>query len=275
MGSTFKEVVSTIVRFHDVTRIALLERAIQSLHGQTGAKVQPIIVLQRFSEEAAAVVRDAVSRQWFFTDQPVPEIINCAGDGSQDMRSALLNRGVERHLKLKNRYLAFLDYDDVMYSHAYRILVEALQSSGAAIAFASVEVARVVSLKDYEFVYELSKPYRGKNKLDLMKDNFCPLHSYLIDTSRVEARELRFREELSRLEDYDFLLRVAGRNPCDFSSLDKNIGLYILRTDGTNSTPNGEGSVTERESGDDWKTSTSRLSALRSSYEVRFFASDF
>jgi hypothetical protein len=271
----YNNVVSVVVRFHDISRVSLLERAIQSLHAQVGAKVQPIIVTQRFSVEDLRLLETSIRRQWYFSDQPQPEILNFSDDGSYDARSDLLNAGIQRHLKLRNRYLAFLDYDDVMYTHAYATLMDALCTSGAAIAFATVEVANVVAFKDYEFVYALSKPYKGKDKFDLIKDNFCPLHSYLLDTSKLQAEELYFRSDLNRLEDYDFLLRVAGRHPCDFSKLSTSVGLYVMRTDGTNSTPHGVGSVAERETGDHWKNSTKRLTELRSSYEIKFFACDF
>ncbi|HVI57339.1 MAG TPA: hypothetical protein VM619_00490 [Luteimonas sp.] len=271
----YKDVVSVIVRFHDVGKLALLERSIQSLHAQAGVMLQPIVVAQRFSARDLEVLRAAVRRQWFFSGLPEPEILNLDDGSSHDARSDLLNLGIRRHRELGNRYLAFLDYDDVMYTHAYATLIEALDTSGAAIAFASVEVANVVSLKDYEFVYGLSRPYKGRNKIDLVRDNFCPLHSYLLDTSALQPEDLYFRADLCRLEDYDFLLRVAGRNPCDFSKLGTSIGLYMMRTDGTNSTPLGEGPVGRRETGSHWKDSAARLSALRSSYEIKFFASDF
>lgn len=269
------QVVSVIVRFHDIARLGLLERAIQSLHAQTGICVQPIVVAQRFTAPEMEAMTAAVDRQWFFDEHRPPVVLNLDEGGDHDARSDLLNLGIERHLQLGNRYLAFLDYDDIMYSHAYRTLAGALEASGAAIAFATVEVARVVALRDYEFVYELSKPYKGRNKSDLIAHNFCPLHSYLLDTSRLQPGELYFRSELTRLEDYDFLLRVAGRNPCDFSKLPTSIGLYIMRNDGTNSTPQGEGPVTEREVGTQWKDSAALLSTLRAGYEIRFFASDF
>lgn len=271
----YEDLVSVIVRFHDIGKLALLERSIQSLHAQVGVRVQPIVVAQRFAGADLDALRAAVHRQWFFSGQPVPEIINLVDGSTHDARSDLLNFGVERHLALGNRYLAFLDYDDVMYTHAYATLAGALQSSGAAIAFASVEVANVVSLKDYEFVYALSKPYKGRNKMDLLRNNFCPLHSYLLDTRKLQPEELHFNGDLNRLEDYDFLLRVAGRNPCDFSKLGTNIGLYMMRTDYSNSTPVGEGPVTERETGSHWKDSAARLAAARSSYEIKFYASDF
>ncbi|MGH8060851.1 MAG: hypothetical protein ACREO7_02435 [Pseudoxanthomonas sp.] len=270
-----KDIISTIVRFHDEKSLAKLERAIQSLHAQSGVMVQPIIVTQRFDKTSFARTREAVMRQWFFNWLPEPVVVNYSDDGQADVRSDLINLGMEQHRKLGNRFLAFLDYDDIMYSHAYETLRKPLLSTDAAVSFASVEMAHVIGMNDYDFIYGMSYPFIGKNKMDMVKENFCPLHSYMVDCSKVEDRELHFRSDLVRVEDYDFLLRVAGANPCDFSNLDIRIGLYMHRSDGSNSTPRGIGSKTDLEKEVIWKDNRERLDRLRSTYQVNFFASDF
>ncbi|ROU07439.1 hypothetical protein [Lysobacter enzymogenes] len=270
-----REVVSTVVRFHDPAGLGKLERAIQSLHAQAGAIVQPIVVTQRFDKRALQRTRDAVLRQWFFDWLPEPAVENYEDDSQGDARSALMNLGIERHCALRNRFLAFLDYDDLLYSHAYRTLMRPLLDSDVAVAFASVEMGHAVGLHDYDFVYDMSYPFLGRNKIDLIRDNFCPLHSYLVDCAKVEAKELHFRSELSRVEDYDFLLRVAGARPCDFSGIGRRIGVYLMRSDDSNSTPSHDGSACDQEKKSIWKCNRDRLDRLRSGYPVKFFASDF
>jgi len=267
--------VGTVMRLHDPECIPKLELALQSLHGQVGVRVQPIVVTQRFDDAALAAVQSAVERQWFGSARPKPVVINVRDGDSGDIRSKLMNEGIRSSLATGNRFLAFLDYDDLLYSHAYKILARPLVEGAAAISFARVEVARAVALHDYDFIHRLDNPYLGQNKLDLLRDNFCPLHSYLVDTSKVPHSELYFRQDLNRLEDYDFLLRVAGRYPCDFSHLNVNIGLYIMRSNGSNSTPIGNGTFSDLEKVRFWTQNRQRLSVLRASYEVRFFASDF
>src|SRR5690606_30875675 len=112
------------------------------------------------------------------------------------------------------------------------------------------------------FVYRMSFPFVGRNKVDLVKDNFCPLHSYMIDCSKVERRDLYFRRDLNRVEDYEFLLRVAGSNPCDFSNLHIRTGLYMMRNDGSNSTPCGTGSDLDLKQKATWKENRTRLEQL-------------
>ena len=268
------EVVSTIVRMHDPKAVGNLSRALQSLHAQVEVPVNPIIVTQRFTQTELDAVRATVEREWFFSWQGRPLLVNYEG-ALPDARSALLNLGLRRHMELQNRYVAFLDYDDFLYSDAYKHLSARLRDCDSVIAFGGVELVKVVPLHDYDFLYDLSHPVAGRNKLHLMRDNFCPLHSYLIDTGKVRSEELYFREDLTRVEDYDFLLRLAGRYPCDFSNLSKFLGAYCMRSDGTNTTPCGSGTDQDLGRTRVWGENRRRLDALRSTYEIRLFASDF
>ncbi len=268
------EVVSAIVRFHDPAGMARLERAIQSLHSQTDILVQPIVVTQGLDGSDLAEVRERVNRQWFFEWMPSPVVLSHPDRSGRDIRSDLINLGIEEHQRRSNRYLAFLDYDDLLYTHAYKTLTESLSATAAAVAFAGMEMAHAVGLKDYDFIYEMSKPFKGKNKLDLVHENFAPLHSYMVDCTKVSAQELRFRSELSRVEDYDFLLRVAGPNPCDFSKMSVCIGAYLQRSDDSNTTPKGVDTPEDKIKQDAWKANRDILNSLRSTYEIKLFASD-
>jgi len=237
--------------------------------------VKPIVVLQRFSNSEVATVEAILSRNWYFPEHQEPEIINLQDESNVDARSQLMNLGINCHMKSGNSYLGFLDYDDFLYSQAYSMLTTTLSESNAAVAFASVELAKVIPLKDYDFVYEMSKPFVGKNKIDLLRDNFCPLHSYLIKTDGIDESLLYFRENMIRVEDYEFLIRLVGTNPCDFSNLGKFIGCYVMRSDGSNTTP-WSAQVKEGESRTNiWAENVKLLNMYKSSTEVKFYASDF
>lgn len=264
--------VSTVIRFHDVTKIRHLIEAIRSLHSQSDVAVKPIIVMQRFTKDDQKLVVDTVSDEWFFDEHCEPSFLNLDDGCDFDARSKLINIGIEEHLKSGNRYLGFLDYDDILFSHAYAVLSNAMISSGASISFATVEIAHSMIMDGYDFIYNLSMPFIGSNKLDLIKDNFCPIHSYLIDTKNVEVSDLFFREDMSRVEDYEFLLRVAGKNPCDFTSLGKKVGLYSMRNDESNTTPTQGGDDLRRK---DWDDNVVKLNKYRTQAEIKFFASDF
>ncbi|MFS1523017.1 hypothetical protein ACL7TT_02710 [Microbulbifer sp. 2304DJ12-6] len=216
-----------------------------------------------------------LSENWFFREHAKPKVINFHDNLVHDARSKLMTVGMNAHIESENRYLAFLDYDDYMYSHAYSVLINSLGKSKAAIAFATVEMAKVIALKDYEFIYEISLPFQGANKIDLLKENFCPIHSYIVDTTRIDATELYFQSDMTRLEDYEFLLRIAGCNPCDFSQLGVKIGCYIMRNDGSNSTPTEADGSDGEEKQKIWEFNRRKLLSQRSKIEVKFYASDF
>ncbi|WP_444903960.1 hypothetical protein ACJJIU_01530 [Microbulbifer sp. CnH-101-E] len=216
-----------------------------------------------------------IAENWFFSEHLEPRVINFNDGLDHDARSELMTIGMQAHIESRNRYLAFLDYDDYMYSHAYSTLIESLVASNASIAFATVEMANVIALKDYEFIYEMSLPFQGTNKFDLLRENFCPIHSYIIDTSRIDKCELYFQNDMTRLEDYEFLLRIAGNKPCDFSQLGVKIGCYVMRNDGSNSTPTDTDGVDGEEKQKIWKFNREKLLSQRSKIEVKFYASDF
>jgi hypothetical protein len=61
-----------------------------------------------------------------------------------------------------------------------------------------------------------------------LENNFLPLHSFVLDRSRSQLPMPWFDERLSRLEDYDFLLRLAATAPYDLSMLDAYVCEYRL-----------------------------------------------
>ena len=230
------EQVDVIVRFHDMARLPELTRCVFSLAGQSYRPLRIILALQRFSAADIAATRAALAP--FLDDQPGVHlsVVNWELSAPADARSILLNLGVSI---AQGRYVAFLDYDDVLYPEAYAMLVEQLKKSDAAIAFASV---RILKLEIYQrYFYAASRvvpPYGGgANLADLFRNNFCPLHSYVIDRGRLPADMLNFNSALTLEEDYDVLLRICAALPSDFTLLGAEIGDYYYKTDGSNTVP--------------------------------------
>ena len=227
--------IDIIVRFHDASRLPELERCILSLVGQTYRPLNIALTLQRFDADEIAAAENMVSRLVGPDDKITFSIINYEQSAPADARSALLNLGINR---ASGTYLAFLDYDDVLYPEAYSLLVAQLQKTGAAIAFASVRVMRL-SVYD-EFLYtesEAKAPFKGASLLDLFRANFCPLHSYLVDRGKISADTLQFNTSLTVEEDYDVLLRVCAKHNSDFGLIGTSVGDYHYKTDGSNTVP--------------------------------------
>lgn len=231
--------VDCIVRFHDSRRLYELNRCIFSLVGQTYRPLNIILVTQRFTAKELDETRASLQAVLSLPNAPTLSMVNWEASEPRDARTALLNMGLQA---AKGRYVAFLDYDDVLYPEAYSLLVERLRSSSAAIAFASVRVVQASVFPQFIQVAALAKPlFGGAGLSDLFKSNFCPIHSYLIDRQLVSKDILSFDMSLTWEEDYDLLLRICAAYPSDFDALKIQVGDYYYKNDGSNSVPTNGG----------------------------------
>ena len=133
------QLLDCIVRFHDIRRLAELERCVFSLAGQRYRPLNIVLVLQRFTPAEVAAIEAALAPLLQLPDAPSLTVRTWDQEGIADARTHLLNCGVEA---ARGRYLAFLDYDDLLFPEAYELLVAKLRDRDAAIAFASVQVKR-------------------------------------------------------------------------------------------------------------------------------------
>lgn len=234
----FEHQIDCIVRFHDFSRLHELNRCIFSLVGQTYRPLNIILVVQRFNPEQLMAVSKNLNTMLGLPGAPTLQIENLENSNSLDARTELLNLGLNA---AKGQYVAFLDYDDVLYPEAYSILVKSLQSTAAAIAFASVRPLKVDMFPQFMRSAKLAvAPFKGAKLIDLFRANFCPIHSYLIDRSIVSSNILRFDTSLTWEEDYDLLLKICANYSSNFSALGKTIGDYYFKTDGSNSIATGQ-----------------------------------
>jgi len=229
------EQIDTVVRFHDPRRLAELKRCVFSLAGQTYRPLRIVVVLQRFRAHDVDAVEQALAPLLDGHDAPQLAVVNLTDPEPADARSVLLNIGVQ---SATGRYLAFLDYDDVLYPEAYEMMIGRLKDTGAAIAFAKVRVMRVDVYQQFFYTRErVIPPFSGADLLDLFHNNFCPLHSYVIDRSQVPPDMLNFVTTMTMEEDYDVLLRICAAFVSDFTLIETDIGDYYYKTDGSNTVP--------------------------------------
>jgi len=226
-----EEGVDVVIRFHDPRRIWELERAAFSLAGQEHRPIRMLVVCQRFSEAAQDAVRQAIGRTIGWAPGVTYDVLNFTDPEPADARSMLANLGFTQ---LSGRYLGLLDYDDVLYPEAYRLLVGRLRQGDAAIAFARTPVVHTDVHDGFLHARARSTPHLGYGIIDLFTANFCPLHSYLIDRWRVPAALLRFEPQLTIEEDYAFLLGICAQFPSDFRLIGTDVGLYIFKNDNSN-----------------------------------------
>jgi glycosyltransferase involved in cell wall biosynthesis len=217
--------LSTVMRFHNRERLPLLEEALFSLANQFWHDHETIVVVQNGDQEIEKIISDMIiSQPWSST--PCYKVLSVAIPKGVDGRSTLLNRGIQ---EATGRYLAFLDDDDVVYQHGYEVLVKQLKETDAAVAVGGCKMARTQYVSGHWFIQTKEDPFSwGRNRRDLLRDNFVPIHSYVVDRKRVESQELYFDDEMPPLEDYEFLLRLCSKHEFDFSNLDTPVCEYRI-----------------------------------------------
>jgi hypothetical protein len=224
--------LNIIIRIHKGAELRLLDEALFSLATQDYTPLNVIIVTKNADTDMLAQIDQGVQLQpWQTTDNVKIVPVNVPED--VDGRSHLINIGLKSITE--NGYLAFLDYDDVVYQHTYPLLIKSLSNSDYQLSAGGCRLAVFEKYNDVWVARDKTWPYRwGRDLLDLFKDNFIPIHSYVINLSRVNKDELYFDEDLDRLEDYDFLLRLGQNGEMCFSNLDIPVCEHRVRKGGHN-----------------------------------------
>lgn len=237
--------VDTILRFHELSALPELDRALFSLYNQSYSRVRPIVVTQGFSPKDVQTVRCAVERyDWLRRGVPA-EVVNVPNPSGADIRSALLNVGLRM---ATGRYVSILDADDYLFGHAFDWLIAGLEWGHHAIAFGNIVIKHVTMKGSVPFVFgSANGMFKGEGLNDLIEENFCPIHSFVVDRRIVDPVDLYFCEDICRLEDYDFLLRICSKYPANFATRSKVVGAYVWKSDGSNSTVTGSESSGEIE----------------------------
>jgi hypothetical protein len=223
--------LDVIVRLHDPSRSFELRRCIFGLVCQSYRPLTIILVTQRFSETQFEQLRTNLAPTLAIDGSVQFKMANYSKPLPTDARAALLNLGLrEAH----GRYVAFLDHDDSIFPQAYGQLIQELTDADCAIAFGSIAVKDVDVFQDALLIERRTAVYKGKNVFDLFDDNFCPIHSFVIDRQKASTEDLFFDESLCKLEDYDFLLRFCAQYESSFRLLGTFVGDYYIKNDGSN-----------------------------------------
>ena len=206
--------LTTIVRFHNRERLSFLKEAISSLATQNWDDLELVVALQNPDETLAQDVTDLIQdQQW--RAKPSFKIVSVAVPENVDGRSELLNQG----LKCANgRFVAFLDDDDIIYPDGYSTLIRQLLKGSAVIAVGGYRKAYLTrGANGWQVRKRTDSVVPLPSRLTLFQYNYIPLHSYVIDRSRLGEFELYFDNDLPPLEDYDFLVRLFAQFEPDFS----------------------------------------------------------
>lgn len=267
--------ISVIIRFHDESKIPLLDQALFSLATQSYPDVQVILAVQNGTPELANRLASLIEVQPFMNRRTedciagknaaidcksvfAHRILSIPVESGVDGRSILLNEAAHY---AEGRYLAFLDYDDVVYHHAYALLIERITQSGAEVAVGGCRKAHQQVLENGQYFFEKKEAYLGstRTKFDLIADNFIPIHSYVLDRAAIEAQDIHFNTDLFCLEDYAFLLGLVSKYRFDFELLLSPVAEYRWRTDGSNTVDVYSDSQAKNQQWDDARKYVARL----------------
>ena len=231
-----QDTVETIVRFHNPASFPELAAALMSLLAQSWRPLRVLLVTQRFTPDQLEALEATLAP--YRAIDPSAEIVvvpYARRDGPADARSALVNAGIA---KAHGRYIGVLDYDDTLYPDAYETLVRELQASGCAVACGGIAMKGVAmsAAVPLGIAYARSGRSFGHGLIDTFRQNFCPFHGMLFDRTRIAAEDLCLDEGLPIFEDYEWQLRLGARYPVSYAMIDRIIGDYRYRDDGSNTT---------------------------------------
>ncbi|WP_227509479.1 glycoside hydrolase family 99-like domain-containing protein [Ferrovum myxofaciens] len=221
------EKVATIVRFHHGADPDILMRSLYSLLAQADCKVQPWLALQDLmDEEMDSLQHKLDGMPW--PDECRPMIRRYASSlDTPDVRSLMLNDTMKA---IGKGYVAFLDYDDILFSHAYRTLLARLENVDKNATFGRVFSTTVDS--DTGLILNREKKYTlGQTYQDYLQLNHAPLHSFMLNLDLIDLTRIHYFDDMKFLEDYYLTLQIFSAEKTDWSSLQDSIfiGDYIHR----------------------------------------------
>lgn len=234
MTPTSPQLLDVTIRFHDPARLDELGRAVFSAALSDHQPLAIHVACQRFSPDALQAVQETLAPVLEIAGNVRLQVLNRPDPTPVDARAALLNLGLQAGT---GRFAAFLDYDDLIYPEAYRLLIGELEATGAAIAFGGILNAYISRDGLVPITTAKRRVFQGEGLAQLLYDNFCPLHSFVIDRHRIAAKDLVVDETLGTLEDYELLLRLVSKYPSSFRLKDKILGEYLFKDDDSNVNP--------------------------------------
>ena len=207
--------VSIIVRTKN--RPKLLVNALTSIVNQTYHNFE-VVLVNDGGEDIQAIV------QSFSAYYSITYIYNQDSIG----RTAAINAGLRA---AKGDWIGFLDDDDIIYPWHLELLLDAARQNNASMVYGNHNRVLFQNMEDFipDKIVEWT-PWEF-NRNQLLVNNYIPINSYLFRHDLLETVGF-WDEDLERLEDYDFLLRLS--TVCNFFHVNKVTSEYRFYLDMTN-----------------------------------------
>ena len=260
--------VSVNVRHHRSDRAHLLNEALISLVGQSYAPLEVIVSVQSFDgseiDDLQALIDGLPLRRGIevrISNVDVPEGV--------DGRSMLSNNGIK---EARGRYYANLDYDDLVYGNIYTTLVKELNDSDTAIAIGGVMRSDYKAMHGSRYVKKRFPIFENVGPYDFFEESCIPIHSYVIDMEKVDRADMVFPEDMSKNEDYVFLLRLMAKYPFSMEKQNVPVCEYMVDVSGSNTilAYNSSGSARR-----DWMKAEATVQAIKRDMTITLPMTDF
>ncbi|MBY8957981.1 glycoside hydrolase family 99-like domain-containing protein [Pseudomonas sp. MIS38] len=225
--------VSTIIRFHKQGSRKLLKNCLLSLIAQHNCQVHPILAIQDMTPEEVETLKQEISQlPWPVRAFPEFQCYYSTAE-APDLRSLMLNEALK---SVKNGYVTFLDYDDVVFPDAYSKMAARLAATGKNATFGRVYSTLVhsdsglITARDRTYTY-------GHTFEDFLNVNHAPIHSFMLDISKCNTEAIEYFADMKYMEDYYMTLQLFTKNETDWKSLETDffVGDYIHRIDSEDS----------------------------------------
>lgn len=204
-----------------------LNNALNSLVAQTYENISVLLMIHNDNEN--------IIKETFSFLKPYQEMIDIKPIVVRDKQG---NRAHPLNVALKNlncEYLSFLDDDDVYYPNMGSTLIKALEDNKKTFALGrSINVIERLetNITGEEYLYTVSKakrPYQEFSKPLLLLENFIPFNTFVLKTSLLDG--IKFNEDMTYLEDWDFLKRLILKEKFSIIQLDTPVSEYKRRND--------------------------------------------
>lgn len=250
------DLLSVIVRTMP-GREAFVDRCLFVLANQEYSPLEVVVAVQKRAADESLETLTQVIQRWQGAFERVIVVDHAS---ASDARAKSLNLGKNA---CSGVFFAILDDDDKVYPEHYVKLLTALDKSGHRWGYADT----VQTLYDAQGrLTGRALPFKRSrfSFLNHLRENTIPIHSFVIQTQA--AREVGdFDESLSRLEDYDYLIRLAIKHEPLYLP---EIGVeYCIRGDGSNTVVDGTYQEKDRvEKQRLWRDANETLARKRVSY---------
>ena len=221
--------ITTIIRFHKGANFEELKNALYCLATMQDCLVTPYIAAQDLNDSQKIKLQELLI-SIPFEDSITPTVKHYTSkDGNGDMRTIMLNESLK---KVQTKFVAFLDYDDLLFTNAYSTLITRLMETSKAVTFGRVYSTTYNSTKkiitDRKKIFEYGYTYQS-----FMHHNNLPLHSFVMDLTKLNLNEIIYHDNQIYMEDYYLTMQLFTYENADWESLKFNIyiGDYIHSSD--------------------------------------------